>query len=359
MSFFGENIKLTVFGESHGEAIGAVLCGVPAGYKIDMDAILTQMARRAPGKDKTATPRLEKDFPSVKSGLLNNTTTGAPIAVMIENTNTRSGDYGNLFKTPRPAHSDYTAFVKYCGFNDVRGGGHFSGRLTAPIVFAGALLRQILEQKGIKIAAHIASIGGVSDERFNPVSIDDELIARLNTETFALINHDREEAMRSAVEAARLDGDSVGGVVECAVVGMPVGIGGPLFEGIEGKIAQAVFAIPAVKGVEFGLGFDCAEVRGSVNNDAFEFSGDRVVTKTNNSGGVLGGISNGMPVIFRAAFKPTPSISKEQDSVNLESRQNSKLVVKGRHDPCVVPRAVSVVEAAAAIAVFDMINMSF
>ena len=354
MSFFGEKIKLTVFGESHGEAIGAVLYGVPAGFEIDNDEILLQMARRAPGKDKTATPRLEKDFPVIKSGVLNGVTTGAPIAVVIENTNTRSGDYSNLLTTPRPAHSDYTAYVKYGGHNDVRGGGHFSGRLTAPIVFAGALLRQILAKRGIKIAAHIASIGGVSDESFDPVSIDDALLDRLSGESFALIDREREEPMRAAVEAARLDGDSVGGIVECAVTGMPVGVGGPLFDGIEGRIAQAVFGIPAVKGVEFGLGFRCADVRGSENNDAFEYVGGKVVTKTNNAGGVLGGISDGMPIIFRAAFKPTPSIAKEQDTVDLSDGSNSKLTVKGRHDPCVVPRAVSVVEAAAAIAVFDL-----
>lgn len=355
MSIYGDKIKLTVFGESHGDAIGCVLENIPAGISIDMDKVLTQMSRRAPGKDKTATPRLEKDIPNVKSGILDGVTTGAPIACIIENTNTRSGDYSNLLDKPRPGHADYTAYIKYDGKNDIRGGGHFSGRLTAPIVFAGAVARQTLDQKGIKIAAHIASIGGVNDERFNPVNIPDELIERLNTETFSLINKDKESDMRDVIEKARLDLDSVGGVVECAVTGVPVGIGGPLFDGIEGKISSAVFGIPAVKGVEFGSGFACAEVRGSENNDSFVFEDGKVKTATNNCGGILGGISDGMPIIFRAAFKPTPSIAKEQKTVNLTTGGNTTLSVKGRHDPCIVPRAVSVVEAVAALAILDMV----
>lgn len=355
MSSFGSKIKLTIFGESHGEGIGAVVDGIPAGVKLDMDKILIQMSRRAPGKDKTATPRVEKDLPKIISGVLNGVTTGAPIACVIENTNTKSGDYSNLLETPRPAHSDYTAFVKYGGNNDIRGGGHFSGRLTAPIVFVGSLIRQILEQKGIFIAAHISSIGSVNDTRFNPVYIPADLIERLNQETFALIDRDKEQPMRCVVEAARKELDSVGGTVECAVVGMPVGVGGPLFDGIEGKLSQAIFAIPAVKGVEFGSGFDCTALRGSENNDPFEYKDGKVITTTNNAGGILGGISDGMPVIFRAAFKPTPSIAREQSSVNLTTRKNTTISVKGRHDPCIVPRAVSVVEAMAAISIFDMI----
>ncbi|MBQ7505616.1 MAG: chorismate synthase [Ruminococcus sp.] len=355
MSTYGNRIKLTVFGESHGDGIGCILDNIPAGISIDMDKVLTQMARRAPGKDRTATPRLEKDFPNVKSGILDGVTTGAPIACFIENTNTRSGDYSNLLSKPRPGHADYNAFVKYDGKNDIRGGGHFSGRLTAPIVFAGAVARQILEQNGVKIAAHIASIGGVKDERFDPVNIPDNLIERLNTETFALIDKDKESPMRDVIEKARLDLDSVGGVVECAVTGVPVGIGGPLFDGIEGKISQAVFGIPAVKGVEFGAGFECAEMRGSENNDSYIYENGEVKTSTNNCGGILGGISDGMPIIFRAAFKPTPSIAKEQKTVNLTTGENTTLSVKGRHDPCIVPRAVSVVEAVAALAVLDMV----
>jgi chorismate synthase len=355
MSTYGERIKLTVFGESHGEAIGAVLSGVPAGYKIDMDKVLVQMARRAPGKDKTATPRLEKDFPEVKSGILNGVTTGAPIACVIENTNTKSKDYSNLLDTPRPSHSDYTAYVKYGGNNDIRGGGHFSGRLTAPIVFAGAVLRQILEEKGIKIAAHISSVADVNDKPFNPVEIDDELISELNNSAFPLVDKSKEKDIREVVENARMNLDSVGGTIECAVVGMPEGIGGPLFEGIEGAISKAIFGIPAVKGIEFGSGFNGTLKRGSENNDAFEYKNGKVVTKTNNCGGILGGISNGMLIIFRTAVKPTPSISKEQESVNLKTGENTTLTVNGRHDPCIVPRAVPVVEAVAAIAVSDLL----
>lgn len=356
MSGFGSKIRLTVFGESHGEAIGAVLEGVPAGVRLNMDKILTQMARRAPGKDKTATPRVEKDYPNIKSGVLDGVTTGAPIACVIENTNTKSGDYKSLLETPRPSHSDYAAYVKYGGCNDIRGGGHFSARLTAPIVFAGAVLRQILEEKGIKIAAHIASIGGVDDERFDPVNIPDELMDRLSAESFALIDRSVEDKMRAEVEAARMDLDSVGGTVECAVTGLPTGIGGALFDGVEGQIAKAVFGVPAVKGIEFGRGFESGRIRGSENNDPFEYKDGKVVTKTNNAGGILGGITSGMPVVFRAALKPTPSIAREQDTVSLSAKENTKLSIKGRHDPCVVPRAVSVIEAVTAIAIYDLIG---
>lgn len=355
MSSYGNKIKVTIFGESHGEAIGAVIDNVPAGYKIDMDKVLVQMERRAPGKDKTATPRVEKDYPNIKSGILNSVTTGAPICCIIENTNTKSGDYNNLLACPRPGHSDYSAYVKYNGNNDIRGGGHFSGRLTAPIVFAGAVLRQILEENNIKIAAHISSIYNVEDEMFDPVNIDDDLMDNLSTSAFALIDQSKEQLMRQAVEEARTSQDSVGGTIECAITGLPVGLGGPLFEGIEGAIAKAMFGIPAVKGIEFGRGFESSTLLGSENNDPFEYKDGTVVTTTNNCGGILGGISNGMPIIFKVAVKPTPSISKEQDTVNLQTQTNEKLVIHGRHDPCIVPRAVSVVEAMTAIAIFDLL----
>lgn len=355
MSTYGNKIKLTVFGESHGDSIGCVLENIPSGFEINMDKVLLHMARRAPGKDKTSTPRLERDFPIVKSGILNGVTTGAPITCLIENTNTKSGDYSGILDKPRPGHADYTAFVKYDGKNDIRGGGHFSGRLTAPIVFAGAVARQILEKKGIKTAAHIASIGKVEDERFNPVDISDELIERLGTQSFALIDASKEDAVRDEVEKARLDLDSVGGTVECVIKGMPAGIGGPLFDGIEGKISSAVFGIPAVKGIEFGSGFDGSRRRGSENNDDFVYDNGKVVTTTNNCGGILGGISDGMPIVFRVAFKPTPSIAKEQNTVDLSTGENTTLSIKGRHDPCIVPRAVSVVEAVAALAILDMV----
>lgn len=355
-STYGDKIKISVFGESHGNGIGVVIDGLPAGIKIDMDRVLVQMARRAPGKDKTATPRLEKDFPNVLSGMLGNTLTGAPLCAVIENTNTRSGDYSNLLSCPRPGHSDYAAFVKYNGANDIKGGGHFSGRITAPIVFAGTVCRQILEQKGIKIAAHIASIGNVDDERFNPVEIEDSLIEKLNLSAFALIDDSAEQKMRDEVEKARTSLDSVGGTIECAVTGIEAGIGDPMFDGIEGVIAKAVFGVPAIKGIEFGKGFELAKMRGSQSNDPFRYKGGKVVTETNNMGGILGGITNGMPVIFRAAVKPTPSISQKQKTVDLQKKENAELEIHGRHDPCIVPRAVPVIEAVTAIAIINMMN---
>lgn len=354
-STFGDKIKISVFGESHGNGIGVVIDGLPAGEKIDMDSVYAQMARRAPGKDKTATPRKESDIPKILSGMLGDTLTGAPLCAVIENTNTRSSDYGNLLTSPRPGHSDYAAFVKYKGANDIRGGGHFSGRITAPVVFAGAVCRQILEKKGIKIAAHIQSIGGVEDDKFNPVNIDGDLVDRLNSSSFSLINTQVEQAMRDEVESARLALDSVGGVIECAVTGIGAGYGEPMFDGVEGVIAKAVFGIPAVKGVEFGAGFESAKTRGSQNNDPFRYQNGKVVTETNNCGGILGGITNGMPVIFRAAIKPTPSIGQKQRTVDLQKQENIELEIKGRHDPCIVPRAVPVIEAAATIAVLNII----
>lgn len=355
-STYGERIKISVFGESHGNGIGVVVDGLPAGVKIDMDKVLVQMARRAPGKDRTATPRLEKDFPNVLSGMLDDTLTGAPLCAVIENTNTRSGDYSNLLSCPRPGHSDYAAFVKYNGANDIKGGGHFSGRITAPIVFAGAVCRQLLEQRGIKIAAHIASIGSVEDERFNPVEIEDELIERLNLSSFALIDGSTEEKMRDEVEKARTSLDSVGGTIECAVTGIGAGFGAPMFDGVEGVIAKAVFGVPAIKGIEFGKGFELSKMRGSQSNDPFRYKDGRVVTETNNMGGILGGITNGMPVIFRAAVKPTPSIAQKQKTVDLQKKENAELEVHGRHDPCIVPRAVPVIEAVTAIAVINMLD---
>ncbi|MEE1219762.1 MAG: chorismate synthase [Ruminococcus sp.] len=353
-STYGEKIKISVFGESHGNGIGVVIDGLPAGVKIDMDKVLIQMARRAPGKDKTATPRKESDLPRVLSGMLGDTLTGAPLCAVIENTNTRSGDYGNLLACPRPGHSDYTAFVKYKASNDIRGGGHFSGRITAPIVFAGAICRQILESQGIKIAAHINSIGSVNDNRFNPIDIDDSLIEKLNNSSFALIDENAEEKMRYEVEQARLNLDSVGGTIECAVTGIEAGFGEPMFDGVEGVIAKAVFGIPAIKGIEFGKGFELAQMRGSQSNDPFEYKNGKVVTTTNNCGGILGGITNGMPILFTAAVKPTPSISQPQNTVDLQKKENTTLEIHGRHDPCIVPRAVPVIEAVTAIAIINL-----
>lgn len=355
-SCWGNKVKISVFGESHGTAIGVVIDGLPSGERIDIDDVLVQMARRAPGNDKTATPRKEADTPEILSGVLNGVTTGAPLAAIIRNTNTRSADYGNILSAPRPGHSDYTAYLRYNGFNDVRGGGHFSGRLTANMVFAGAIIRQILKNKGIDIAAHIYSIGDVYDDPFNPTGVKKELIDRLNKEKFALVNPSKEDKMRSAVNAVREKGDSIGGIVECIVQGMPAGIGEPMFGGVENVISSVVFGVPAVKGIEFGSGFAGSHSTGSQNNDEFYYNenGD-VLTRTNNHGGALGGITSGMPIIFRAAIKPTSSISIEQNTIDLQSRTNTTLSVKGRHDPCIVTRAVSVIEAAAAIAVINLL----
>lgn len=352
-STYGEKIKISVFGESHGGGIGVVIDGLPAGEAIDFDAVLAQMARRAPGRDKTATPRKESDLPRVLSGMLGDVLTGAPLCAVIENTNTRSQDYGDLLAKPRPGHSDYTAYIKYHGANDIRGGGHFSGRITAPLVFAGAVCRQLLERRGIQIAAHIQSVGSIHDKPFDPVAVPSALIKRLSASSFALIDESAEEAVRAEIEAARLAQDSVGGMIECAVTGLPAGVGEPMFDGLEGAIAKAVFGVPAVKGIEFGAGFALAAMRGSRANDAFCYDNGHVVTETNHCGGILGGIANGMPLIFRCAVKPTPSISQPQKTVDLQTGENTVLTIHGRHDPCIVPRAVPVIEAVTALAIIN------
>ena len=354
-STYGEKIKISVFGESHGGGIGVVIDGLPAGEAIDFDAVLAQMARRAPGRDKTATPRKESDLPRVLSGMLGDVLTGAPLCAVIENTNTRSQDYGDLLAKPRPGHSDYTAYIKYHGANDIRGGGHFSGRITAPLVFAGAVCRQLLERRGIQIAAHIQSVGSIHDKPFDPVAVPSALIKRLSASSFALIDESAEEPVRAEIEAARLAQDSVGGTIECAVTGLPAGVGEPMFDGLEGAIAKAVFGVPAVKGIEFGAGFALAAMRGSRANDAFCYQNGHVVTETNHCGGILGGIANGMPLIFRCAVKPTPSISQPQNTVDLKTGENTVLTIHGRHDPCIVPRAVPVIEAVTALAIINVL----
>lgn len=353
-SVIGDKIKLSIFGESHGEAIGCVIDGLPAGVELDMDKIYKDMSRRAPGKDKFATPRIEKDVPKILSGVIDNVTTGAPLAMIIENTNTKSADYNNVMSVPRPSHSDYPAYVKYNGFNDVRGGGHFSGRLTAPLVFAGAVAKQILAQKGVKVAAHIKQIGSIKDDSFDYSNVSDDLISKLNDSRFAVINDEVEVVMRDEIEKYRLDLNSVGGMIECVAVGMPVGVGGNMFDTVEGKLANILFGVPAVKGVQFGLGFDFASQNGASVNDGYRVNGDKVELITNNNGGVIGGMTNGAPIILSVAIKPTPSIAKEQDSVNLQSMSDEKLVVKGRHDPCIVPRAVPVIEGAVALGLLDL-----
>lgn len=353
-SVIGDKIKLSIFGESHGEAIGCVIDGLPAGIKIDMNAIYKDMQRRAPGKDKTATPRLEKDIPHILSGMLDNVTTGAPLAMVIENTNTKSGDYSNLMTVPRPGHSDYPAYVKYGGNNDIRGGGHFSGRLTAPLVFAGSVAKQILSQMGVTIGAHIKQIGSVCDAVSDLNKIDKSLLDTLSSSTFSLIDETREQAMRDEIEKARLSLDSVGGIIECFAVGLPVGLGGNMFDTVEGKLASILFGVPAVKGVEFGIGFGFADKRASEVNDQYEIKNGRVATLSNNNGGVLGGMTDGAPLSVSVAIKPTPSIAKKQKSVNLLTMENAELEIHGRHDPCIVVRAVPVIECAVALGLLDL-----
>ena len=352
---FGEKFKITVFGQSHSEAIGVVIDGISAEIKLDTDKIGAFMSRRAPGKNAYSTKRKEADIPEFVSGVVDGITCGAPICAIIRNSDQHSKDYSKLKILPRPSHSDFAAYVKHNGFNDIRGGGNFSGRMTAPMCFAGAVAMQILEEKGIRIGAHIEKIAGIRDERFDPVNVDAEQLKAVSSKEFPLINDGVKDEILAKIEEARLDCDSVGGVIECAVTGLPAGIGEPMFEGIENVISQAVFAVPAIKGIEFGNGFDCADLRGSENNDDFIIKDSKIATATNNHGGILGGITSSMPLIFRVAVKPTPSIAKPQMTVNLETLVPEELVIEGRHDPCIVPRAVPCIEAVTAIALINLI----
>ena len=307
--------------------------------------------RRAPGQNDWSTPRKEEDRPEILSGIVDGFTCGAPIAAIIRNTNTRSGDYNNLKEVPRPGHADYTAEVKYGGFQDAAGGGHFSGRLTAPLCIAGGMCKQWLEEIGIRIGAHIDFLGGITDSPFDPIEPEISLV----NPRFPVLSPLVGQAMRKRIENVHAQGDSVGGEIECAITGLPVGLGEPMFGGAESRIAQIIYGIPAVKSLEFGAGKQVAYSLGSKINDAFIAEDNQIKTSTNNAGGILGGITNGMPIIFRVAIKPTPSIAKAQKSVNLNSKEEVTLEIKGRHDPCIVPRAVPVVEAAAAIAIYDLI----
>lgn len=351
-SMTGNKIKISVFGQSHSEGIGVVIDSLPAGKKIDLEKVYQFMERRAPGRSILSTQRKEADKPEILSGLVNGVTCGVPLCAVIRNTNTRSADYNNIADTPRPSHADFSGFMRYNGFNDVAGGGHFSGRLTAPLCFAGAVCMQVLEEMGIKIQAHILRIKDVSDESFNPVSVAEMNIGK---KPFPVINEKAGEKMRAEIDKARLDCNSVGGIIECAVTGLRAGLGNPMFDGVENMLAKNIFGIPAVKGIEFGNGFAAAGLFGSENNDDFCIENGEIKTVTNNSGGINGGITNGMPIIFRAAFKPTPSIYKEQNSVSIKDKTEKKLKIEGRHDPCIVPRAVPVVEAVTAFTILDMI----
>ncbi len=353
-SELGNNLKITIFGESHGTAIGMTMDGVPAGEAVDAAEIYAFMERRMGGK-RFSTARKEADLPHFLSGVRDGVTTGSPICAVIENTNVRSKDYSALENKPRPSHADYPAWVKYGGFADARGGGHFSGRLTAPLCAAGAICKQMLARRGIFVGAHIASVGQIADARYDPVSVTAEELALAGSRAFPVLDEAAGEAMQAEIAAAAAEKDSVGGVVECAIVGLPVGLGEPLYGGVENRLSSAIFGLGAVRGIEFGDGFAAATMRGAQHNDPYCIENGRVRTKTNRHGGVLGGITSGMPVVFRVAFKPTPSIAQPQQTVDLAKMEETTITIEGRHDPCIVPRAVPCVEAIAAIIAMDLL----
>lgn len=351
---FGTSLCVTLFGESHGEEIGAVLDGLAPGITVDEEYIKLKLSKRRPSGN-ISTKRREADEFRIVSGVFNGKTTGTPLCILIPNTNIKSSDYEDISYIPRPGHADYTAFCKYKGFQDIRGGGHFSGRLTAPLVAAGAIVEKALESKGIYIGTHISRLGGVSDRTFDNIEAD---LKYLKEASFPTLCEDKELQIKEFIEKIATEGDSVGGILETAVCGVPAGVGEPWFDGVESVLAKALYGIPAVKGVEFGLGFGFADGNGSELNDPFVVKDGKVITLTNNNGGINGGITNGMPITFRLAVKPTPSIYKAQRSVDLKTMENTTLEIKGRHDPAIIHRVAPVVDAVTALAVYDMISTS-
>ncbi len=349
----GRKIKVSVFGESHGIAIGAVVDNLPAGELIDFEELQSFLKRRQGGNNNYSTPRKEADIPEIISGIKDGYTTGAPLCIIIKNENTRSKDYET--DIPRPGHADFTAYIKHHGFCDLRGGGHFSGRLTAPICAVGGILMQILKRRGIDIVAHLSSVGNISDCKINSLTLDEAELNKIKRGDFPVFSDEAGTKMQDLIVSVREEGDSVGGCVECGIYGLEAGIGNPMFDGIENAIAQAVFALGGVKGIEFGIGFEASKMKGSANNDEFYMVDGKVKTKTNNHGGILGGITTGMPVVFNVAFKPTPSISLKQKSISFSKKEDVELSTKGRHDPCIAVRAVPCVEAIAAIAISDFL----
>ncbi|MBP3886016.1 MAG: chorismate synthase [Olsenella sp.] len=363
-STFGSTLRVSVFGQSHSAAIGCVVEGLPSGIAVDTEALELFMSRRAPGRGSWSTPRSEADAVRIVSGLnQGGETCGAPLAMLIENTNVRPGDYDSLRYVPRPGHADFTAWAKWNGNQDASGGGHFSGRLTAPLCAAGAVALQALGLRGVRIGAHLLEVAGITDEAFDALDNSPAASQRLRAQldaladgrTFPVLSQPAGERMVSAIDDARRAEDSVGGIVECVAAGMPRGIGSPMFDGIENMIARAAFGIPAVKGIEFGRGFDVALLRGSENNDPYEMRDGMPTPSTNNAGGILGGISTGAPLLFRLAIKPTPSIARRQRSVNIRTSETEELEIRGRHDPCIAPRAVPVAEAVCALSLLDAI----
>lgn len=352
---WGNKLKISIFGESHGAGIGITIDGLPSGIEIDFEKILKEMSRRAPGKSKISTARKEGDNPEILSGLFEGKTTGTPLCAVIRNKDQHSKDYGKLKDLMRPGHADYPGFVRYKGFNDYRGGGHFSGRITAPLVFAGAVCKQILDTKGITVGAHIKSIGEVYDKSFDEIELTKEILDDLKENELPLLCTENEDLMRNSILEARNEGDSVGGTIECTVIGMDAGIGNPFFDSVESTISHLMFSVPAVKGIEFGRGFEMSRLRGSQCNDEYYYDGDKVKTYTNNNGGITGGITNGMPILFKVCIKPTSSISKKQRTIDITEKKESEIVIKGRHDPCIVQRAVPVIEAVTAIGILDLV----
>lgn len=354
-STWGNNYKLSLFGESHGECIGIVIDGLPSGIELDLDMIKSEMDRRRPGKSKLSTKRNEADEFNIVSGFFKGKTTGAPLCCIIYNNNRISNDYEKMKHLMRPGHADYTALIKYKGHNDYRGGGHFSGRLTAPLTFAGAIAKQLLKLNGITIGSHIKSIKEVEDNSFDLNTLCDYVFKSLSKEQIPVLNKDMEVKMKEVIINAADENDSVGGIIETAVINIPAGIGDPFFNSIESTISHLVFSIPAVKGIEFGEGFDITRLKGSEANDNYYLSDNKVNTKTNNNGGILGGITNGMPIIFKTAIKPTPSIGKVQKTVDISKKKETELTIRGRHDPCIVQRALPVIEGVTAIGLVDLI----
>ena len=352
---YGMNIKMAIYGESHGASIGLVIDGVQPGLQLDLEQIEKEMARRAPGKNQLSTQRKESDSFAIQSGFFEGYTTGTPLCVVIKNSDQHSKDYSILKDKMRPGHADYAGFVRYQGFNDYRGGGHFSGRLTAPLVFMGAVAKQALAQAGILVGAHILQIADIKEENFNPLGIEDKKIVELAGKDFAVMDDTIGEKMQAKILEAKAELNSVGGVVEAMVTNVPAGLGAPYFDSVESRLSHALFSVPAVKGVEFGDGFGISAMTGAEANDQLHYADGKVVAETNHNGGITGGITNGMPVIFRVAIKPTPSISREQKTISLQEKCDTTLTIVGRHDPCIVQRAVPVIEAVTAWTMWDLL----
>lgn len=352
-SQIGNRYRCSVFGESHGEMIGVLIDGMPPGEAIDEAELARFMARRAPGSSRLTTQRKEADAVHLASGVKDGVTTGFPLLAYILNTNQRSKDYANLLDHPRPSHADYTAYVHYHGFADMRGGGHFSGRLTAPLCAAGGIAKQILARRGIHIGAQLLQVADVCGNAFDPVNVDAATLEGMAEYAFPALA--KAEAMQEAIACAARDGDSVGAIVQGAAIGVPVGLGGPMFDGVENRLAQALFGIPGCKGIDFGAGFDSVSMRGSAHNDPFAMKDGHVIPVTNHAGGILGGITSGAPITVRLAMKPTASIAMEQQTVSLSKEIDEPLVITGRHDPCIAIRAVPVVEAVMAIVLLDLL----